>query len=139
MSELIPLNLMAAQPGGSMHPGGAAERASTPEHAGSGSVGGAGDDKERQALKNACSEFEALFMNYMLKEMRNTVPKSGLLSGGKAEELYTSMLDTQMAREISQKRSIGLSSFFMGQLEEKQGPDTNPFKLENHDENRSKR
>ena len=126
MSAPIVFNNAAAQQGGSMQQYGIAQRAPAPDQTRSGDAGSAGDDKERQALKNACSEFEALFMNYMLKEMRDTVPKSGFISGGKAEELYTSMLDSQMAREISLKRSIGLSSFFLGQLEEKQEPQEEP-------------
>jgi len=116
MSDLISFNRTTVKPGELVHKSGVGPYASSPEH-----IGSAGDEKEQQALKNACSEFEALFMNYLLKEMRNTVPKSGFISGGKAEELYTSMLDSQMAREIALKRSIGLSSFFLGQLEEKNG------------------
>ncbi len=35
-----------------------------------------GDDPRK--LKEACSELESLFVFYLLKEMRSTVPKSGL-------------------------------------------------------------
>jgi len=69
-----------------------------------------------EELKRACAEFESLFMHCMLKEMRETVPKSGLISGGKAESLYTSMLDAQLAQEIAHSRGIGLSSLFLKQL-----------------------
>ena len=48
-------------------------------------------------LREACAELEALFISYLFKEMRATVPKSEFISGGKAEELYTSMLDNQVA------------------------------------------
>lgn len=32
-------------------------------------------------LRGACQEFESLFLSYLLKLMRDTIPKSGLLEG----------------------------------------------------------
>ena len=69
---------------------------------------GEGEDSAR--LKQALCELESLFISYLFKEMRATVPKSGFISGGKAEEIYTSMLDNQLARELSLNGGIGLSS-----------------------------
>ncbi len=51
-----------------------------------------------------------------MKEMRATVPKSGLIGGGKAEEMYTSMLDLQMSKKIASEREIGISSALLEQL-----------------------
>ncbi|MFO7738214.1 MAG: rod-binding protein [Desulfatiglandaceae bacterium] len=67
-------------------------------------------------LKKACAEFESLFMFYLLKEMRATVPKSGFINGGGAEEIYTSMLDTQLARELSLNGGFGLSAILFNRL-----------------------
>ncbi|MBW1821637.1 MAG: rod-binding protein [Deltaproteobacteria bacterium] len=50
--------------------------------------------------------------------MRQTIDKSGFISGGRAEEIYTSMLDTQMAKQFAHKGGIGLSSMFMEQLKD---------------------
>ena len=85
-------------------------------------------EDERQA-KDACKEFEALFINMMLKELRATVNKSGLMDGGKAEELYTSLMDTQMSREMAAQGGIGLAEMLYRQMMEasgsrKPGPDT---------------
>jgi flagellar protein FlgJ len=78
-------------------------------------------------LKKACAEFESLFMFYLLKEMRATIPKSGFISGGSAEEIYTSMLDTQLAKELALKGGIGLSTILFDRLngapEEVKAPD----------------
>lgn len=82
---------------------------------------GHSDDKTHRRLKEACSELESLFISYLLKEMRETVPKDGLFSGGKTEEMYTSMLDAQMAKEIAMKRGIGISSIFLDQVEKGAG------------------
>jgi flagellar protein FlgJ len=75
------------------------------------------DQKDRK-LKETCNELESLFINYLLKEMRQTIDKSGFISGGKAEEIYTSMLDTHLAKEFARKGGLGLSSLFMEQLEQ---------------------
>lgn len=72
--------------------------------------------KSDARLKEACFELESLFINYLLKEMRATIPKSGFISGGKAEEIYTSMLDSQLAKEMASRGGIGLSSLLCDQL-----------------------
>jgi flagellar protein FlgJ len=79
------------------------------------------DVNSDQELKKACSELESLFIYYLLKEMRATVPKSGFISGGKAEDIYTSMLDSQLAKDLSSKGGIGLSSMLLNQLSCGQG------------------
>ncbi len=72
--------------------------------------------KSNAQLKEACFELESLFINYLLKEMRATIPKSGFSSGGKAEEIYTSMLDFQLAKEMAFSGGIGLSSLLCDNL-----------------------
>ena len=67
-------------------------------------------------LKKACFELESLFINYLLKEMRATIPKSEFIGGGKAEEIYTSMLDSQLAKEMTSGGGIGLSPLLYDQL-----------------------
>ena len=76
---------------------------------------GAANENERKA-KDACKEFEALFINMMLKELRATVNKSGLMDGGKAEELFTSLMDTQMSREMAAQGGIGLAEMLYRQM-----------------------
>jgi peptidoglycan hydrolase FlgJ len=67
-------------------------------------------------LRNACVEMESLFINYLLQEMRATVDKSGFLGGGRAEEIFTSLLDEKLSKEISASGGIGLSSMLLEQL-----------------------
>ena len=72
-------------------------------------------------LRAACDEMESLFVNYLLEEMRATIDKSGFISGGRAEEIFTSMLDVELSRKISTERGIGLSAILMAQLGGKSG------------------
>lgn len=52
-----------------------------------------------RAARGAASQFEALFMQSLLRGMRDTVPKSGL-TGGSTTETYTSMLDQQLVQKM---------------------------------------
>lgn len=67
-------------------------------------------DRDPEKLKEACSELESLFIYYLLREMRASVPKSGLMGDGKTEETYTSMMDLELSREIAQTKGIGIAS-----------------------------
>jgi flagellar protein FlgJ len=74
---------------------------------------GKGADAE---MRDVCRQMESLFIHHLLKEMRATVHKSGFISGGRAEEIYTSMMDAEMAVQISNRGGIGLSEMLLQQL-----------------------
>lgn len=68
--------------------------------------------KELEKLKGACADFESIFMHQMLKEMRKTVKKTGMVHGGQAEEIFSDMLD----EERSKTMQIGLGDILFMQL-----------------------
>jgi flagellar protein FlgJ len=68
-------------------------------------------------LKAVCNDMEALFINHMLSEMRKTVTKSGLTDGGRAEEVYTSLMDAELAKDLAYRGALGLSSMVREQLD----------------------
>lgn len=69
-------------------------------------------------LEQACRDFESVFVNYMLAQMRRTVPEDGLFGGGKGEELFTSMLDGELAKSVSNNQGLGLAAVLYQQLVE---------------------
>ncbi len=73
-------------------------------------------DQADPKLQAACREMESLFLSYMLKEMRATINKSGFISGGKAEEIFTSLLDVELSKKMSAAGGIGLSAILLKQL-----------------------
>jgi len=81
-------------------------------------------DKADPKLQAACIEMESLFINYLFKEMRATIDKSGFISGGRAEEIFTSMLDVEQSRKISGAGGIGLSKILLEQLGGKDNRDS---------------
>lgn len=70
----------------------------------------------RKELRRAAEEFESLFINQMLKSMRDTVVKSDLFHGGNAEEIYSSMLDTELSKSMAKAGGIGLADMLLRQL-----------------------
>ena len=73
-------------------------------------------DRDDPRLQAACAEMESLFLSHLLKEMRATVEKSDFISGGQAEEIFTSLLDVEISKKMSAAGGIGLSAILLEQL-----------------------
>jgi flagellar protein FlgJ len=66
----------------------------------------------RGELSRASQEFEAYFVSYLLKEMRDTVPK-GLLTENKMGEMYYSFYDEEIGKRAAQAGGFGLSDYVL--------------------------
>lgn len=60
-------------------------------------------------IKSSSEEFEAMFLEIMLRTMREAVPKSGLVDGGNAEDIYRGMLDFEYAKMMAAQRNSGIA------------------------------
>lgn len=67
-----------------------------------------------KAVKQVATQFEALFMQMVIKSMREASPKSGLLDSSD-QQMYTSMLDEQLAQKIA-AGGTGLADVIARQL-----------------------
>lgn len=74
-------------------------------------------DFEKKRLRQVSEDFEALMINQMLKEMRKTVDKSGLIDGGMAEQIFEDMLYDEYAKEFSKTKTFGLADIIYKQME----------------------
>ncbi len=74
-----------------------------------------GGDGQKQAVKQAAAQFEAVFMNMLMKSMRDTLPKDGMLESDSTRS-YTSMFDQQLTQKLSDK-GMGLADMIVRQLE----------------------
>jgi murein DD-endopeptidase MepM/ murein hydrolase activator NlpD len=72
--------------------------------------------EEEKKLREACSEFEALFIYMVMKQMRKTIPQTKLIDGGKGEEIFTSMMDEELSRQMSLRQGLGLKDVLVEQL-----------------------
>jgi flagellar protein FlgJ len=66
--------------------------------------------KNKKELRQACRDFEALFIHKMLQTMRKSIPDNGMLDGGLAEDIYTDMLDQQIAQAAADRESLGIAT-----------------------------
>jgi flagellar protein FlgJ len=67
-----------------------------------------------EALKTAATQFEAMFINMMMKSMRDATPQDGMLDSQQTKT-FTSMLDQQMSQNLA-KRGVGLADVLIRQL-----------------------
>ena len=67
-----------------------------------------GKNKTNKEIKSLAHQFESIFVHQLLKSMRSTVQKSGLFDSH-ATQMYESLYDEEMAKLMTEKRSIGLA------------------------------
>ncbi len=67
------------------------------------------------ALRSAAQQMEGMFVQQMLKSMREAGFKDGLFNN-QASDMYTSMYDQQIAQDIAQKGQLGFADMIVLQL-----------------------
>ena len=80
-----------------------------------------------EAVEEVAQQFEALFIQMMLKSMRDAVEDGGLF-GSDQLDTYQQMADQQTALDMASKGGIGLAEALVAQLSRHQGteqPDIN--------------
>jgi len=72
-------------------------------------------EQSPEAIKKVARQFESLFVQMILKSMRDTLPENELF-GSKNEKMYQDMYDKQLSLQISNGRGIGLANAIERQL-----------------------
>jgi len=67
-----------------------------------------------EALRGAATQFEAMFVNMMLKSMRDATPQDGMFDSQETKT-FTTMLDQQLSQTMA-KRGVGLADVLVRQL-----------------------
>ena len=73
-------------------------------------------EARKAEIRKVAVEFQSLFVEMMLKSMRETVNKDTLTGGGHGDEVYGSMLDREYATAISRRGNIGLAEMIEQQM-----------------------
>jgi flagellar protein FlgJ len=68
-----------------------------------------GRGKTQAELHKAGQEFESYFISYLIKNMRETIPKG--LFDRKGEQVWYSFYDQEIARLATQAGGIGITAF----------------------------
>lgn len=72
-----------------------------------------------EALQAAARQFEALFLNMVMKSMREATPQDGMFDSQQSK-MYTSMLDQQVSQSLA-SRGVGLADVLIRQLSNQAG------------------
>jgi flagellar protein FlgJ len=75
-------------------------------------------EQDDTKLKQACQDIETMFIQQMLKQMRATVPKGGLIPESMASNLYQEMLDAEYSKLMASSPgdSLGIADLIYQQL-----------------------
>ncbi len=76
----------------------------------------AAERNDPAALREVASQFEALFVQQMLKSMRDASLGDPLLGNSDQHDMYQEMMDQQLAVEMSSGKGIGLADMLVRQL-----------------------
>lgn len=78
----------------------------------------AGGEAQRNTIGEVARQFEAIFVQMMMKSMRDTVEEGGLLNDD-SMRFYQDMMDQQLSMDLSAQGGIGLA----GTIERQLSPD----------------
>jgi len=76
----------------------------------------AAGQQDPAALREVANQFEALFLQTMLKSMREASLGDPLFGDSNQQEMYQGMLDQQLAVEMASGKGVGLSDMLVRQL-----------------------
>jgi len=76
----------------------------------------AAEKNDPAALREVASQFEALFLQTMLKNMREASLGDDLMGGSDQQEMYQGMMDQQLALEMASGKGVGLAEMLVRQL-----------------------
>ncbi len=74
------------------------------------------DAKDPAVLREVAGQFESLFLEILLKDMRSASLGNPLFGNSSQHDMYREMLDKQLAVEMSRDKGIGLADLLVRQL-----------------------
>jgi len=88
-----------------------------------------GEKKDAKELMELAKQFESIFVNLLIKSMRDTLPKDGLISSHSLD-MYQSLFDEEVANEMAKSpgKGVGLADVLYSQLSRLNREDSDPEK-----------
>ena len=91
------------------------------DFAGMASLRGQAQQKTEKATRESATQFEAMFINEMLKTMRQTIEKSDL-SGSDAEDTFQEMYDREHSQQLAKRNTLGVADMLVKHLDREKAP-----------------
>ena len=67
-------------------------------------------------LKKVCSQFEAIFLSYLFRQMKKTIPESGFLKEEFSSKIYEEEFYDTIAEKVAEAGGLGLAKILFNQL-----------------------
>ncbi len=74
-----------------------------------------GKGASQKEMEKVARDFESVFINKLFESMRKAIPKSDLLDSS-AMDMYQTMLDQEMAKELSTQKGMGIGEMVYNDL-----------------------
>ena len=91
------------------------------DFAGMASLRGQAQQKTEKATRESATQFEAMFINEMLKTMRQTIEKSDL-NGSDAEDTFQEMYDRELSQQLAKRNTLGVADMLVKHLDRANAP-----------------
>ena len=74
-----------------------------------------GKGASKKEMEKVARDFESVFINKLFESMRKAIPKSDLLDSS-AMDMYQTMMDQEMAKEMSKQKGMGMGEMVYNDL-----------------------
>lgn len=91
------------------------------DFAGMANLRGQAQQKTDKATRETATQFEAMFINEMLKSMRQTIEKSDL-NGSDAEDTFQEMYDRELSQQLAKRNTLGVADMLVKHLDRAKAP-----------------
>ncbi|MGI9132838.1 MAG: rod-binding protein, partial [Rhodoferax sp.] len=82
------------------------------DFAGMGQLRGQAQTNSKAALRETAQQFEAMFIQMMMKSMREATPKSDL-SDSSGKDLFEGMFDREVSVQMAKRNALGLADMLV--------------------------
>ena len=83
----------------------------------------------KAATRETAQQFEAMFLQMMMKTMRDAVPKSGM-NESQAEETFQGMFDKEVSLSMAKRNALGLADMLVKHMPDANGQPSTAQMLE---------
>jgi peptidoglycan hydrolase FlgJ len=83
----------------------------------------------QKQMRETSNQFEEIVFRQLLKEMRKTVPKEGILEESHASEMYMDMVDDNLSKQMASANAIGIGDMVYNELKEKNEKAVDPREI----------
>ncbi len=80
-----------------------------------------GQEGEKARLREACENFEAIFLAMLFREVKADATREGLLSGGIGGEVFNGMWVEELARAGARSSPLGMADMLFEKLSSRAG------------------